>query len=87
MSLLTPSNGNALSHSQLGSQRDRRRRLAINARFTPSDTTIYAFRISADPIDGSDLDVSWHTCVLVHSESRNSANCVIAHDDLLASLA
>jgi len=64
-----------------------RRRLGINARFTPSDTTVYPFRKAADPIDGSNLDVSRHSCVLVRGESRNPANRVVARDDLLASLA
>jgi non-heme Fe2+,alpha-ketoglutarate-dependent halogenase len=65
----------------------RRRRLGINARFTPSDTTVYPFRTSPESTDGYNLDVSRHACVLVHGESRNPANRVVARDDLLASLA
>jgi non-heme Fe2+,alpha-ketoglutarate-dependent halogenase len=63
-----------------------RRRLGINARFTPSDTTVYPFRTSPDPFDGSNLDVSRHACVLVRGEDRNPANCVVPRGDLLASL-
>jgi hypothetical protein len=63
-----------------------RRWLGINARFTPSDTTVYPFRKTADPTDGSNLDASRHSCVLVRGKGRNSANRVVACDDLLASL-
>ncbi|MER9439202.1 phytanoyl-CoA dioxygenase family protein [Mesorhizobium sp. M0618] len=60
-----------------------RRRLGINARFTPSDTTVYPFHTSADPIDGSNLDVRKHASVLVRGADLNPANRVIALGDLL----
>ncbi|KRQ04935.1 phytanoyl-CoA dioxygenase family protein [Bradyrhizobium manausense] len=63
-----------------------RRRLGINARFTPSDTTVYAFRADSRPIDGSNLDVSQHACVLVGGKNLNHANRVIGRDELLARL-
>lgn len=64
----------------------RRRRLGINARFTSAATSVYPFRNSQNPIDGSNLDVSQHICVLVSGESRNPANHVVARSDLLSNL-
>jgi non-heme Fe2+,alpha-ketoglutarate-dependent halogenase len=61
-----------------------RRRLAINARYTFADTLIYPFRDSADPVDGSNLDVSSHRCVLVKGKSLNPHNSVATPDEIHA---
>lgn len=61
-----------------------RRRLAINARYTFSDTLIYPFRDSADPFDGSNLDVSSHRCVLVKGKSLNVRNSVATPGEIRA---
>lgn len=42
-----------------------RRRLAVNARYTRADTVVYPFRERGECIDGSNLDISRHRCVLV----------------------
>ena len=42
-----------------------RRRLGINARFTTSDTTVYPYRTNETPIDGSNLNIRDHACVII----------------------
>lgn len=51
-----------------------RRRLAINARYTRGDTIIYPYRTGAEPIDGSNLDISGHWSIPVKGTRFNSAN-------------
>ena len=49
-------------------------RPAVNARITNSDTLIYPMRLKDEYIDGSNLDISKHECVLlsgVNKEPRN----------------
>jgi non-heme Fe2+,alpha-ketoglutarate-dependent halogenase len=40
-------------------------RVAINARVTPTDTLVYPSRLQGDFIDGSNLDITDHRCVLL----------------------
>jgi non-haem Fe2+, alpha-ketoglutarate-dependent halogenase len=51
-----------------------RRRLAVNARYTRSDTLVYPFREQSQRIDGSNLDISRHECVLVSGRQLTSRN-------------
>jgi non-heme Fe2+,alpha-ketoglutarate-dependent halogenase len=51
-----------------------RRRLAVNARFTKADTVVYPFRERGEWIDGSNLDVSRHACVLVSGNDLTRRN-------------
>ena len=56
--------------------RSAKRRLAINGRYTRSDTVVYPFREQGERIDGSNLDVTGHECVLVSGELRTGRNVV-----------
>lgn len=64
----------------------KRRRLGINARFTPSETTVYPFRNDLYPIDGSNLNIRKHASVLVSGANLNPVNNVITLQDLKACL-
>lgn len=46
--------------------RSSRRRLAINGRVTRADTLIYPGRLTGNMIDGANLDISRHDCILLH---------------------
>ncbi|MBQ0997432.1 phytanoyl-CoA dioxygenase family protein [Streptomyces sp. RK62] len=51
-------------HGSSGNRSDRRR-LAINGRVTRADTVVYPGRLRGEVIDGSNLNISHHTCVLL----------------------
>ncbi|WP_158620083.1 phytanoyl-CoA dioxygenase family protein [Corallococcus sicarius] len=64
-------------------------RIAINCRVTTSDTLVYPGRLRGDFIDGTNLDISRHRCVLLSGRKLNRANACL-HDEagaLLAGLA
>jgi hypothetical protein len=52
------------------------RRLAVNARYTRADTLVYPMRLRGETIDGSNLDIRAHRCVL-------AARCSLHPDNLL----
>ena len=56
--------------------RSSRRRLAVNGRYTRSDTVVYPFREHGDRIDGSNIDITRHECILVAGEPRTSRNVI-----------
>lgn len=47
-------------------------RLAINARVTTTDTQIYSFRHNGEHIDGSNIDISRHQCILLSGQDRTA---------------
>ena len=49
-------------------------RPALNARLTNSDTLIYPGRLKGEYIDGSNLDISKHECVLLSGTNKESRN-------------
>ncbi len=51
-----------------------RRRLAINARYTRADTVVYPFRETGERIDGSNLDITQHECVLLSGRALTDRN-------------
>lgn len=53
-----------------------RRRLAINARYTRADTVVYPFREHSENIDGSNLDISQHECILVSGKALTPRNVI-----------
>lgn len=53
-----------------------RERLAINFRITPASTLVYPSRLRGDFIDGFNLDVTNHKCILLSGENLNRDNCV-----------
>lgn len=53
-----------------------RERLAINFRITPSSTLIYPSRLKGDFIDGFNIDVTNHKCILLSGENLNPDNNV-----------
>lgn len=66
-----------------------RSQLAINCRVTTSDTLVYPGRLRGDFIDGANLDISRHRCVLLSGRKLNRANACL-HEEagtLLAGLA
>jgi non-haem Fe2+, alpha-ketoglutarate-dependent halogenase len=53
------------------------RRLAVNGRYTRADTVVYPFRARKERIDGSNLDITNHSCVLVSGRSLSESNIVL----------
>jgi len=53
-------------------------RLAINFRITPSSTLIYPSRLQEDFIDGFNLDITSHKCILLCGKNLNPDNRVEA---------
>ena len=51
-----------------------KRRLAINGRVTCADTIVYPGRLSGNFIDGSNLDIRRHRCVLLSGQDRQKLN-------------
>ena len=51
-------------------------RLAINFRITPSSTLVYPSRLRGDYVDGFNLDVTNHKCLLLCGKNLNPANRV-----------
>lgn len=51
-----------------------RSRVAIHARVTPSDTLVHPGRLRGEYLDGQDLDITHHRCVLLRGRKRNRAN-------------
>jgi hypothetical protein len=49
-------------------------RVAINARVTPTDTLVYPSRLQGDFIDGSNLDITDHRCVLLCGQVLDPRN-------------
>lgn len=49
-------------------------RLAINFRATLTETSIYPARLKGDYIDGSNVDISKHKCILLSGADRNGNN-------------
>lgn len=49
-------------------------RIAINARVTTTDTLIYPGRLRGDFVDGSNVDISRHRCVLLSGRDLNGQN-------------
>lgn len=60
-----------------GSNISNKRRIGINGRITPSSTLIYPGRLENRFIDGSNLDIMNHKCVLLCGKNRNSNNVFI----------
>jgi non-heme Fe2+,alpha-ketoglutarate-dependent halogenase len=56
--------------------RSSRRRLAVNGRYTRSDTVVYPFREQGERIDGSNLDITRHECILVAGQPRTLRNVI-----------
>jgi non-heme Fe2+,alpha-ketoglutarate-dependent halogenase len=54
--------------------RTERARIAIHARITTSDTLVHPFRLRGECIDGHNLDITPHRCVMLHGRKRNRAN-------------
>ncbi len=59
-----------------GLNRSPKRRLAVNARYTRADTLVYPMRLRGDTVDGSNLDISRHRCVLASGRSLEQLNIV-----------
>jgi non-heme Fe2+,alpha-ketoglutarate-dependent halogenase len=53
-----------------------KRRLAVNGRYTCADTIVYPFRESSQWVDGSNLDISKHECVLVSGQPLTQRNAL-----------
>lgn len=51
-----------------------RSRLAINCRVTTTDTLIYPGRLRGDFVDGSNVDISKHKCILISGRDLNGRN-------------
>ncbi|HEX3147241.1 MAG TPA: phytanoyl-CoA dioxygenase family protein [Gemmataceae bacterium] len=51
-----------------------RRRLAINGRVTHSSTIVYPGRLRGNYVDGSNIDISKHRCILLAGEDRAGVN-------------
>jgi non-heme Fe2+,alpha-ketoglutarate-dependent halogenase len=51
-----------------------RRRLAINGRITRADTIVYPGRLRGNFIDGSNLDIRKHRCVLLSGQNHQKNN-------------
>ena len=51
-----------------------RRRLAINGRITRADTIVYPGRLRENFIDGSNLDIRKHRCVLLSGQDHQKNN-------------
>ena len=49
-------------------------RLGVNCRVTSSDTLIYPGRLKGEMIDGSNLDITHHECVLLSGRSLEPRN-------------
>lgn len=62
-------------HSSSANTSDKER-LAINFRITPSSTLVYPSRLRRDFIDGFNLDVTSHKCVLLCGKNLNPDNRV-----------
>lgn len=58
-----------------------RRRLAVNARYTRADTLVYPMRLRGETIDGSNLDIRAHRCVLVAGRPLHPDNLLIPQRD------
>ena len=54
----------------------KKERLGINFRITPSTTLVYPGRLKGDNIDGFNLDISNHTCILLSGKNLNRHNNV-----------
>lgn len=61
--------------------RTQRSRVAVHARITSSDTLVHPFRLCGEHLDGHNLDITHHRCVLLHGRKRNRANVYL--DDSL----
>jgi non-heme Fe2+,alpha-ketoglutarate-dependent halogenase len=59
-----------------------RRRLAINCRLAKADTLVYPGRLAGNFIDGSNIDISRHWCVLVSGEDKCGKNVLAPFDNL-----
>lgn len=57
-----------------GPNRTAKPRSAVNFRVTPSSTLIYPQRLEGRYMDGSNLDIRHHHCILLNGCSRNDAN-------------
>lgn len=60
-------------HGSLPNTSDKNR-VAINCRVTFTDTLIYPGRLQGDYVDGSNIDISAHRCVLLSGEDKNGQN-------------
>jgi non-heme Fe2+,alpha-ketoglutarate-dependent halogenase len=49
-------------------------RFGLNFRVTTADTLVYPSRLKGDNIDGSNIDISEHECVLLSGKPLNEAN-------------
>lgn len=49
-------------------------RLGVNCRVTTSDTLIYPGRLEGDMIDGSNLDITHHQCILLSGKALETRN-------------
>lgn len=58
-----------------------RRRLAVNARYTRADTLVYPMRLRGETIDGSNLDIRAHRCVLAAGRSLHPDNLLLPPRD------
>lgn len=57
-----------------GINKSNKSRLAINGRVTRGDTLVYPQRLKGAFMDGSNIDISQHQCVLLSGESLESRN-------------
>ena len=58
-------------------------RIAINFRITPSSTLVYPSRLRGDYVDGFNLDVTNHKCILLSGNNLNKDNNVEELDSIL----
>jgi non-haem Fe2+, alpha-ketoglutarate-dependent halogenase len=56
------------------SNKTNKSRVAVNCRITTTDTLIYPGRLRGDYIDGSNIDISKHHCILLSGKNRNRDN-------------
>jgi len=63
-----------------GANTSTNRRIGFNGRITTSSTLIYPFRLSNEFIDGSNLDINNHKCVLLNGKNHNRKNIFLKSD-------
>lgn len=61
-----------------GASTSPRTRAAVNCRVTPATTLVYPQRLDGDFVDGSNVDISDHHCILLSGSAREHRNVVVA---------
>lgn len=59
-----------------GASRSPRTRAAVNCRVTPSSTLVYPQRLEGRFVDGSNVDISQHRCVLLSGRAHHPHNVI-----------